>query len=241
MFSKDHILKEIRRTAEENGGDPLGQDRFAAETGIRIYDWFGVHWARWGEALREAGLKPNKLNGATDEKHLLASLSSLALTLGRLPSDGDLRLKRRRDDSFPCSKTFGKLGNRRERISHLKEYCLSTPRLDAVVELCNQYLSEHKANKEPAQKTPVNGYVYLLKHGARREYKIGRSTNILRREGQIAVELPEKVQPIHVIQTNDPAGIEAYWHKRFESKRKNGEWFDLDRDDVAAFRRRRFM
>jgi len=51
--------------------------------------------------------------------------------------------------------------------------------------------------------------------------------------------MPEKVAMIHVITTDDPTGIEAYWHKRFEAKRKNGEWFDLSREDVAAFKRRR--
>jgi len=42
IFSRDHILAEIRRTAAANGGVPLGRSRFATETGIREHDWSGL-------------------------------------------------------------------------------------------------------------------------------------------------------------------------------------------------------
>jgi Meiotically up-regulated gene 113 len=81
------------------------------------------------------------------------------------------------------------------------------------------------------------GYLYLLQHGRGREYKIGRTRNPLRREGEVALELPNELEPIHYIKTDDPRGIESYWHARFKTKRKRGEWFALTADDVRAFRR----
>lgn len=37
-ISREHIIQEIQRTAEANGGAPLGRGRFAAETGVRAPD-----------------------------------------------------------------------------------------------------------------------------------------------------------------------------------------------------------
>jgi hypothetical protein len=55
-MDREYIIAEIRRTAQEDGGVPLGRDRFTAQTGIRISDWSARFWVRWGDALLEAGL-----------------------------------------------------------------------------------------------------------------------------------------------------------------------------------------
>lgn len=72
-------------------------------------------------------------------------------------------------------------------------------------------------------------------------YKTGKSNHVGRRQYQIALQLPEPVNTLHSIATDDPDGIEIYWHNRFKNKRAEGEWFSLSQDDIRAFKARRFM
>lgn len=108
--------------------------------------------------------------------------------------------------------------------------------------MCDRYLAQNVVDTTTSTpNSPVEnfGYVYLLKSG--RFYKIGKTNAVGRREYELAIQLPEKTTTVHAIQTDDPTGIEAYWHKRFADRRKNGEWFELSAAEVRAFTRRKFM
>ncbi len=239
-MEEDFILREIKRTASENAGIPLGWRRFETDTGIKYYDWFGVYWARWNDALREAGLSPNQLSAAYKAEELLEKYVELTRELGRLPTTGDLRLKRRNDNNSPGDKTFRRLGTKAKLVAMLAEYCANHPEYQDVLAYCGQNPPRPEKNRQMAQGDQIEmGEVYLMKAG--RYYKIGKTVAVGRREREIQLQLPEKAATVHVIRTDDPAGIEAYWHNRFEAKRKNGEWFDLSQADVAAFRRRKVM
>jgi hypothetical protein len=74
-----------------------------------------------------------------------------------------------------------------------------------------------------------------LKSG--RHFKIGRSNSVGRRESELGIKIPVPPTTIHSIETDDPTGVEAYWHRRFADKRGEGEWFNLRSEDVAAFKR----
>src|SRR5262249_56963080 len=88
-MDREHILREIQRTAKANGGVALGWRRFEDETGIRYYDWYGQYWTRWGGAVREAGLEPNRMSVAYDEHFFIGQLALLTPPLSRGPTHGD--------------------------------------------------------------------------------------------------------------------------------------------------------
>jgi hypothetical protein len=238
-MDKEHVISEIRRTAKANGGVVLGWRRFEEETGIRYHDWYGQFWTRRGDAVREAGFEPNRMSEAYADDYLLEKLVRLTRDLGRVPIQGDLLLASKDDTTFPSEKVFRRLGSKPKRASLVVAFCDANPGHEDVADLWRKVaIAEPAPDAEEADTTaPAIGYVYLLKHGSRREFKIGRTINPMRREGALGIQLPEKLQPVHYIKTDDPTGIESYWHSRFASKRKEGEWFALTAQDVRAFKR----
>jgi hypothetical protein len=234
------ILSEVRRWAEENGGAAPGKAAFQAATGIRESDW-NRHWLRWSEVLVEAGLAPNTLQKPYDTSDLLRHLAELTRELGRVPVKVELVHRARRGGGFPSHNTFERLGRKRDRIRALADFCSDQPDLADVLEICERAAADLPEEAEPAEAPPPpSGYVYLAKSG--RFYKIGRTNNTGRREYELALQLPERLHLVHRIATDDPVGIERYWHERFADRRANGEWFRLTSADVAAFKRRqRFM
>jgi hypothetical protein len=233
---KKHIIDEIIRTAKENNGTPLGHRKFASETGIGPSDWHGKYWAKWGDAVREAGLEPNKPNSAYDENLLIEYVITLIREIKRFPTAYDFRLKAHNTNGFPWS--FSRLGKKPEMAQKILNYCKINPGYEDVIDICKGVLSSSEKEEREVDFEEAElrfGFVYLMKSG--RYYKIGRSDCVEKRNYEIGMKLPEKPKTIHEIKTDDPSGIEAYWHKRFEDKRKGGEWFDLSSSDVKAFKR----
>lgn len=241
-YEKDYIIQEIIRTAKENVNIPLGISKFEKETGMKRDDFLGRYWAKWSDALGEAGYAPNKFNEAYDEEFMIKKLTDFIRELGRFPSPSELSVKSYNDKTFPNKATFyNRFGRKKEKIVKVIEYCKTHEEWNDVLEICLPLLqNEKEVTDEKTTSETINfGFVYLMKSG--KFYKIGRSNDADRRAYELKIQLPEKLEIVHKIKTDDPIGIEEYWHKRFKNKRKNGEWFELTRQDVEIFKRRKFM
>jgi len=160
--------------------------------------------------------------------------------LGHVPSDRELFVLRSADPSKPDNKTFQRW-TRTDLLARLVEYSRSRSDLADVASIVEATPAPRlrSTSLDVARAPDAFGTVYLIQSG--RFYKLGRTNALGRRERELAIQLPERTRTIHVIATDDPVGIEAYWHSRFRDRRRNGEWFELTPADIAAFRRRKFM
>lgn len=233
MPTREQIIDDIRRIAEKNGRPP-GREVFERETGIRISEWHGIYFRSWGDALKEAGYEPNKWQGRLSSEQVLRKYAEATRHFGRIPAEIDIRMYSRDRQDFPSHTTFtNHFGNKTGLISALAKWVRENDDFADLIAL----LPEPKKDETFA---PLKeGFVYLLKSG--NHYKIGRSKELERRVKQISVTLPEEVTLEHAIRTDDPPGIEAYWHRRFAEQRAKGEWFRLTVADVRAFKRRKFQ
>jgi len=151
-------------------------------------------------------------------------------------------MKARNDTTFPHATTLKRFGSKANLLARVAAFCTSQPGWDDVAALCSAVTAEPDSKEPEPERTQDEvtpfGFVYLLRSG--KFHKIGCTNAAGRRERELQIQLPEKAAIVHKITTDDPAGIEAYWHRSFAERRKNGEWFELSAQDVAAFKRRKF-
>ncbi len=254
-MQKAEILRKIHEMAEQNGGKPPGALAFYRATGASRCAWNGKYWLRWSEALREAGFPPNTLVEAYSHEFLMRCLAEVAREHGRFPIVAALDQRHRRDATFPCAAVFYRRGLKQQLVRWLWEFCRSDPAYQDVALLCAREIEagkhrQHRAEQRQARqrdrimqrvanKWNIQGVIYLLR--CEGLYKIGHTSNLKRRRRELETQSPGRLKLVHRIKTDDPPGLEAYWHKRFRDKRVKGEWFQLTRDDVAVFKLRLVM
>ena len=199
----------------------LGKERFDVVSGIKESQWLGRYWARWSDAVREAGLEPGGWQGKQhSDETLVRILADLTREFGHFPTAAEITLRRRTQTGLPNEKVFGnRLGDKAEQHARVLAFARSHAEYADVATICEAAKPRQPRPKPAQDESVVTGVVYLIRMGE--FHKIGKSND----PGRRVYEL----------------GLEAYWHRRFAAQRANGEWFRLSPSDVTAFRRRSYM
>lgn len=96
----------------------------------------------------------------------------------------------------------------------------------------NQYELE-KIIESPDLQGKAPGYVYFVQEYMNGSFKIGKTKNLEKRMNVFGVKLPFENKLIFLIKTGNHHQTEAAFHKHFSAKRLEGEWFALNKEDLA--------
>jgi hypothetical protein len=114
----------MRSSEQLNRTVVCGRLRFFQETGIKESDWKGKYWVRWSDAVQEVGFAAQQMTVAYDEQLLIQKFIAFIRELGHFPISPELRMKARRDKSFPSESTFlSRLGSKLQIAKRINEYC----------------------------------------------------------------------------------------------------------------------
>jgi hypothetical protein len=243
-LSRDELLAELRKVVAANEGKVPGGRTFETATGIKDSAWKGRYWARFSDFVKDAGFDSNLLNQKISDADLLRQLADLTRRLGYVPVREEISMEARSRPGFPVWQTFtARFGGMPQTVAALLEFS-RTAGDSALANLCEQRLERHASRTKPSSKgkhqTPHKvGFVYLKYSPSLRLYKIGKANDARKRGAGISLLLPEDLVPKHEIRTDCPFILEKYWANRFRDKRKQGEWYDLNSEDIKSFKQRR--
>ena len=97
-ITKEEIVREIQRIARENSNSSPGIGQFFQATGIKDSDWKGVYWARWSDAVREAGFTPNTMQIPFEESVFFEKLNLRTRNLAEILEPARLEFSRPKID-----------------------------------------------------------------------------------------------------------------------------------------------
>lgn len=238
-MDKPKLLRRLTELANERGGH-IAFRAFVEATGIserwlRDQPWFDG----WNALLTEAGLKTKSFFvEKTPPEQLAVAVAELILRIGRWPTEDQLRRERAQNAGFPSPAIISPIRKTGELARLIVDLAAAQPKYAAAAAVAAE--QKVSSTESGAADERVKGYVYMLRSG--RRYKIGKSNDPSRRFREVRLELPDETNNVHTIPTDDPSGIETYWHQRFAQKRiRNTEFFALSADDVRAFKRRKYQ
>ncbi|ANC77540.1 hypothetical protein ABE65_012325 [Fictibacillus phosphorivorans] len=131
-------------------------------------------------------------------------------------------------------------------LSFLNKKSNNTPIQNVVFSPQKIYLYQPNQNElqkiidSPFPDGKAPGYVYFVQEHMNGTFKIGKTKHIEKRMNVFGVKLPFKNELIYLIKTGNHHQSEVAFHKHFFHKRLEGEWFELNQEDITWVKEQKY-
>lgn len=233
MSTAEQIIVKLQVAVNRNGGQPPSLRSFFQAADLNQRDLIRAGWPTYGALLKSQRFQPAEMKRGYTDDAVFRLLAELAIRLGHFPTQSEREVERHRNPAFPSSEAYIRRGRGATLEHALRAWCESTNSFPDLVPKLKQGADAAKVSKPI-----VKGYVYMLRDGSSgRRVKIGKESVEGARQTAAATWL-ENPKAIHRVATDDPDGVERYWHEHFKRAGKHvvRELFDLLPSDIAAFK-----
>lgn len=226
----DYIKEAYERLKKKLGRQP-SQDDFYENTTVTAYHLLKAGFRTYSKLVEEMGDTPRSFfHGGKTEEHFLISYGNTVRQLNRIPSTTDWVFNKCTPVISSYKKKF-KLKNWKQMSSIFFDYAKDKTEWKDVVELIpaddNTPLPIQRIKSEEC-------YVYFMLDTKNLLYKIGISNLPEWREKTLQSERPsvKLIAAKRVVNRRIAANLEKALHDSYSHKRKRGEWFQFDQEDV---------
>ena len=235
-LTQEQIISEYKKLKLKLGRVPNARE-FYSETKVTDYSArvaFGGN--AYSKIQSEAGDEPRKFcTNGRKEYEFFEIYGRVVRELNRIPTVADW-MHRKEKPTLSGYRHKLKINWKQMPLAFI-DWAINKSDWEDVVDICTSYCKERKLYSENTEVlTTSYGYVYLIKANRKGQYKIGKTGSPAGRKSQLSQLDPHDRRYEHVLETNDPCGLENYWHRRFEDKKVSGEIFKLSKKDLKAFK-----
>lgn len=240
MTAKRRTLEELKDLAldlsERLGGITPSRRQLAKEIKESEYSYYGYTVT---EFQNYCGLQPNKPGKELmlDDDHLLQQLYDVCVKEQRIPHQALLRswVRKGKIPIHTMEKRFGGMLGIQERLlqhAHTNGLVSEIQNLSGWKIDVNSLLISWET--KPPDTEQEECFVYLMKDIRNSRHKIGISKNPFVRERTLQSEQPstQLIAYKKYVNRKIAAAFEKALHETYSHKRRRGEWFEFDNEDL---------
>lgn len=233
-MTKEYIKEAYERLRKNLGRQPT-DDEFYQNTNVTHRQLIKAEFRTYSQLVEEMGDTPRTFkNNTKDKDEFYVSYGDMVRQMKRIPSTVDWEYAKRLPSVSSYKKKFG-LAKWQDMMEKFLEYAEEKEEWQDVIPLFPKTTIETKEIKSANNQ---ECYVYFMHDTKTLCYKIGISNEPDWRERTLQSEKPsiKLIAAKKFVNRRIAANIEKALHESYSHKRKRGEWFNLDQEDIEEIK-----